>query len=336
MKKIVALIAALAFVPLPARALPGANGLPDLKGPDIQPVTAPDHVLTVFDRESFTCTEQSRTRAIDVPAGAWDRIILEYMYTPVGDPWDRLFHVAIGGVEVLRGTSARTTMTLRKDVTEYATLLPAGGTADVTLSMGTYVGSLQGTVKIEWYGDEPTGALVRAPAAAMQPVFYLEGLPRLVGLDIVREASRPVTFPATAPESAIVEMTMSSHGRDEVWFQNGPLRGFHLYIDDVEIANIYPHPYRYAFYGFGNENANTACVGPGTSATGDAVHPVMWWTAQRAADAAGVHTGPGEILAHRFTVDPSLLPLLTGARTARLYVEGGWPYWPISVAIVTP
>jgi hypothetical protein len=328
-------IAVLAFA-LPAHALPGPNGLPDVKGPDIPTLTAPDHVITVFERESYTCTEQDRTRTIDVPAGEWDRIILEVTHAPKGDPWDRLFMVAIGGVEVLRGTSPRTEMTLRKDITEYATLLPAGGTADVTLTIGTYVGTLEGTVKIEWYGDEPTGALVRRPASNVQPIFYRVPLPRQVGLEIIREAERDVTFGATPPDRAIIEMTMSSHGRDEVWFQNGPLRGFHVYVDDVEVANIYPHPYRYAFFGFGNENANTACVGPGTSSTGDLVHGPMWWTAQRVADAAGVHTGPGEILSHRWEVDASLLPLFTGERTVRMYVEGGWPYWPISVAIVTP
>lgn len=337
MRKLATFIALLTFVaPTSAGALPGANGLPDVKGPDIPPVTAPDVTETVFDHVPFTCTERDVTKTIAVPAGEWDRIILDYTYTPKGDPWDRVFMVAIGGVEVLRGTSPRTEMTLRKDITEYASLLPPGGTADVTMTMGTYVGSLEGTLKLEWYGDEPTGALVRGPLAGAQPILYRVPLPRQVGLDIIREAERDVTFGETAPDRAIIEMTMSSHGRDEVWFQQGPLRGFHVFVDDEEVANFYPHPYRYAFYGFGNEFANTACVGPGTSSTGDLVHGPMWWTAQRAADAAGIHTGPGEILAHRWEVDASLLPLFTGARTVRLYVEGGWPYWPISVAILTP
>lgn len=337
MRKLASFISALAFVvPTQAGALPGPNGLPDVKGPDIPTVTAPDHTITVFDHVRFECAERDVTDTIAVPAGDWDRIILEYTYTPVGDPWDRLFMVAIDGVEVLRGTSPRTEMTLRKDITEYASLLPAGGTADVTLTMGTYVGALEGTVKLEWYGDEPTGALVRRPIQGAQSIFYRVPLPRQVGLDIIREEQRYVTFGVPAPARAIVEMTMSSHGRDEVWFQNGPLRGFHVFVDDVEVANIYPHPYRYAFFGFGNDKANTACVGPGTSDQGDLVHAPMWWTAQRAADVAGVHTGPGEILAHRWEVDASLLHLFTGARTVRLYVEGGWPNWPISVAILTP
>lgn len=206
----------------------------------------------------------------------------------------------------------------------------------MTLTMGTYVGSLRGTVRFEFYGDEPTGALMRARLRGVQPVFTLEELPKLIDQELIRDTSKAVSFDGTTPARAIVELTVSSHGRDEVWFENGVLRSFKIYVDDVEIADVHPYPYRYAFFGTGNENANTACVGPGTSAAGDLAHPVMWWTAQRAADAAGVHTGPGEILAYRAEIDPANLPLLTGARTVRIFMAGSWPYWPVSVAFLYP
>jgi hypothetical protein len=93
--------------------------------------------------------------------------------------------------------------------------------------------------------------------------------------------------------------------------------------------------YIYALAGFGNENANTACVGPGTSSTGDTLHPIMWWTAQQAADRAGIHGGVGEIPQYRIVVtDPGHLALLSGARTVRILQENGLSVWYSSLSFL--
>src|SRR5207244_2707429 len=106
--------------------------------------TSPVAVIHPFTDERFTCTQTPRTHQVSVPDVDVDRVIVEVTITPDGDPWDRLYGVAINGVEVIRGTTPRTKMTVRKDITEYARLLPRGGNADVSLMLGTYVGDLLG------------------------------------------------------------------------------------------------------------------------------------------------------------------------------------------------
>jgi hypothetical protein len=150
---------------LAASALPAAAGpaIPAIDGPDLPALGTPT-VVTVFDEARFECTGSPQTALIQVPDGPHDRIVLELTVTPDGDPWDRLAAVAIGGAEVLRATTPRTEMTLRKDITTYSELLPPGGQAEVSLLLSTYVGALLGTVHLEFYADEPTAgrALGRA------------------------------------------------------------------------------------------------------------------------------------------------------------------------------
>lgn len=321
--RLVALLVLAAAVGPPASAGPGA---PDLEGPDVPTVGTPV-VVQVFDDERFTCTETSRTRTIAVPEGTWDRVVLEITITPDGDPWDRVFGVAIGGVEVLRGTTPRTEMTLRKDVTRYARLLPPGGTADVSLLLGSYVGSLLGSVHLELYAAEPTAAVVRAPVDPVAAVTWgsLNGTLTTVGAT--------VALPAQQPARAQVQLTISGHGAEEYGNSAQPRR-FRVLVDGTEVALFVSMPYTYAFLGLGGPDANTPCVGPGTSAAGDALHPVMWWTAQRALDAAGVHPGVGEIPPFVAPVDEAQLGLLTGARRIEVVQIGGASRWITSLALL--
>ena len=325
-RRLVLLVSIVAAIAPPAAALPGA---PDVEGPD-RPAATGATIVPVFDNESFTCTEAVRTKTVPIPAGDWNRVLLEFTSVPDGDPWDRLFGVAIGGVEVLRGTTPRTSFTLRKDVTEYARLLPPGGTADVSLFMGSYVGALRGSVTLELYAGEPTAALSRKPGEAV-PAFAFRSL---TGRGSSIDA--PVAFGGSAPASAVVELTMSGHSHEEFWYQRSPAarRLFHVFVDDREVATFVPMPYVYALAGFGNDNANTTCVGPGTSDEGDALHPLMWWTAQRALDAAGVHTGDGEIPPYHALIAPDDLALLAGARTVRIVQEGGFDRWVTSLSFL--
>ncbi|HVE90898.1 MAG TPA: peptide-N4-asparagine amidase [Actinomycetota bacterium] len=315
-RPVVALVTALLLAAgAPAAATPA---VPSVEGPDVPAASAPGVTVTAFTDEPFTCTESGRTKSVSVPAGDWDRIVLVFSSRPDGDPWDRVFGVAIGGVEVLRGTTPRTAFTVRKDVTEFSRLLPAGGTAAVTLYFGTYVGTILGSVTLELYDDEPTSALVRQPAQPVASVAYRS----LTGHRA--KLSAPVTFPDPAPASASMELTLSGHGQaGEFWYMSGLPPRFHVLVDGVEVATAVSAPYVYALAGFGNDNANTPCAGPGTSEFGDTVHPVMWWTAHQALDVAGVHTGNGEIPPYRAEIAPSDLALLSGARTVEVVQEGG-------------
>lgn len=319
-------------------------GEPRLEGPDIEPVTEPVAVVEAITDARWSCSGAMATRTITVPTapdGTWDRIILEVDALPDGDPWDRLLTAAIGGAEVLRATTPRTDMTLRKDVTGYSALLPQGQQVTVSLSIGSFVGAIDGRARLEFYDNEPTAAAVDRPATTVVPSHFFVGTG---GHGQFRDSQ--VTFPATTPQSATIDFHTTGHGDEEFWYRNGAiinvpqqrvasLRTFHLEVDGVEVGAVRAMPYVYALLGFGNDNANTACVGPGTSNTGDTLHPAMWWTAQQAADRAGIHGGVGEVPQYRITItDPAHLALLTGARTVRIMQENGGSVWYSSLSFL--
>lgn len=301
-------------------------GVPVVEGPDLPTATDPVAVIDVFSNERFECTEHSITKQVAIPTG-WNRAFIDVTITPDGDPWDRLFGASVGGVEVLRGTTPRTAMTVRREITEFAAVFPQGEDAPASLYLGSYVGALLGSVRLSFYADP---LVVRTPASTAVGAFTWR---RLNGNGSRIDST--VTFGPDAPTEAAVDVTMSGHGSEEFWFLSALPRAFHVLIDDVEVATIRSMPYVYALLGFGNANANTACVGPGTSSTGDRVHPVMWWTAQRGLDIAGVHTGTGEIPAFRAAIDDDARWLLSGTRTVSIVQEGGGATWLTSAAFVT-
>lgn len=287
--------------------------------------------MTAFEDEVFSCTESTRHSTIAVPS-AYQRVVVEFSYESRTDPWDRLFGVTVGGAEVLRGTTPRTDFTVTKDITEFAAAMPAGGVADIGLAVGSYVGEVSASVRLHFYSAEPTAALVRPPAGHVIAPFALASL----NGDGHRLAAEGVAFPAVAPAAASVEVTLSGHGSEEFWFgdTSPETRSFDVLVDGVVVTTATAMPYTYALLGFGNANANTACVGPGTSPTGDAVHPLMWWTAQRALDAAGVHAGVGEIPPYRATLDSAALALLAGDRTVEVVQRGGGARWITSLTFL--
>lgn len=337
-----ALILCASLVVSPANATTLA--LPDFQGPKVPAVTAPT-IVNAFDRAPFNCwASGARSTTIAVPPIVADRVLLVVTIEPDGDPWDRLFGVAIGGVEVMRGTTPRAPMTLRKDITEFASLLPPGGMADVSLNSGSYVGNLLESVSLEFYSSEPTAALARAPAAAVLPSVRWQSL-----TGDGTSVGAPVTFPATSAAAATLELTITGHGGSgEFWYLDDPVpRAFHVLVDGHEVAVARSMPYVYALLGFGNDFANTACLRDangdpqsGTSAEGDLLHPLMWWTAQQVADALGVHSGTGEIPPYRAELDAADIAFLTGPRTVTVVQEGGgsgpdFPQdWPASLAFL--
>jgi hypothetical protein len=311
-----------------------ATGTPLIQGPDIEPVTTPIRVLDVITDARWNCSETPAVRGFTVPAAptadGWDRIILQVESIQTGDPWDRLLIAGINGAEMLRATTPRARMTLRKDITEYASLMPQGSTAFASLSIGSYVGSIEGRLRIEFYDAEPTAALVGARASSVVPVMQSRRINHTL---VTQPTVTAVTDLGPASARALLDVTTSGHGSEEFWFQEGPVasvpeqkikktRVFHVYANGNEIGSFAAMPYIYALMGFGGPNANTACVGPGNAAHGDALHPLMWWTAQREMDRAGVHINSGEIPQYRIEItDPAHLALLTGETEITVRVE---------------
>jgi hypothetical protein len=280
------------------------------EGPDVPTVTQPAAAVDAFVDERFSFEETAHTRTIDVPSGTFDRVMLQFSGRPDGDPWDRLFGVALGGVEVMRGTTPRAPFTVRKDVTEFASLLPSGGTANVSLFLSTFVGAQLGSVRLEFYTGEPA-APERASSVAPAILWRIS--------DGVHPLQSTVALPDEAPQRAVVELTLSGHGNEEFWYRTVRPRIFHVLVDSHEVATAVAMPYVYALLGF-------------AGSTGTLVHPVMWWSAHQALDAAGVHTGVGEIPPYRAEVAAADLQLLRGARTVEVVQEGGGPVWWTSLA----
>jgi hypothetical protein len=284
---------------------------------------APDAVVTAIPDERWSYTAGDRTRAIEVPIPppqpgeppTWDRVELVYRSWPEGDPWDRTFSVKIDEVEVLRGTTPRTDFTLRKDLTEYSSLLPPGEQVTISAGLDSWVAALHASVKLEFFEDEP---VIHPPAQL--PVLGVRGALGGNGSSLQRQ----VQFPDDAPDRATIEVYLSGHAAaGEFWYMNGGPPDFNVFADGTQIATLTAMPYVYALLGFEGQTGNT-------------LHPLMWWTAQKAADQAGVHTGDGEIPPYRAELDAADLALLRGARTIKVTEVGrqvlaGPEYWPISV-----
>lgn len=329
MRALALLLAVLCLAPAVASlplSLPVPIGLPP-QGPDVPALTAPVAVVTTHDRVVFSFTEGGSALPLAVPSMPWNRVVLEFTGTPIGDPWDRLFSVSIGSVEVLRGTSPRTEFTVKSDITEYASLLRPGSLVPIHVLFSTYVGAQQATVRFAFY-DDPTGL-------AMDRADNVLGALRwqyLGGNGDRRVAA--VAFPVAAPSSAIVELTLTGHGNEEFWFgsffltqpQNLP-RTFHIRVDGIEVAQVKALPYTYAFLGFAQGNGQ---MGP----TQQLIHTAMWWTAQQGLDVAGVHAGVGQIPAYRAQVNPEHLALLQGARSVEVQQENGRGFWVTSLSFL--
>lgn len=289
------------------------SGEPDPEfGPDVPRSPFPMASVTVFENEMWAWTAGERTHEFDVPSG-WSRVVMEYNQRPDGDPWDRLFVVLFDRVEVLRGTTPRTDFTIEKDMTRYASLLPQGGKARVTVDTSAWeIGPQYVTLKLHFY-DDATSMLVEPAAAHAVSAYANRGMCR--GTVITTPG---VAFPESAATSGTMEFFATNHGNEEAQFFS---RHFDVYVDGEILTRVYVFPYRYAWLGVYGGN--------------DVAHPVMWWSAFRVLDVAGVHTGPGEIPPYRLQLDEDQLAMLAGARTVEVRAQGVYNcLWITSLAFL--
>ncbi len=320
---------ALALVPVLPVAGHAIQGIPQ-NGPDI-PAALPVASLTPFEDDEWTFRGGVKTAMITVPDVPWTRVVLTYENHPIGDPWDRLFMVAVGGVEVLHGTTPRTDFTVSKELTEFAAILPPGAEVPVAHTIGTWVGNpgFSITIRLDFY-DDPLGLAMHKPNEIVPAWLWTStnghGSSRTTTVDF-----------GDAPERAVIELTTSGHGTEEFWYQS-PLfppspREYHLFVGDHEVGTIVMMPYIYALLGFcSGEPYPWGC----TLQPFDRMytHRAMWWTAQQVLDAAGIHTGVGEVPPYRIEVPPEHLPLLAGQQEVRLVQERGYGSWITSVTFL--
>lgn len=320
MRAVALLLAVLTLAPV-AASLPLAMPAPapplalPPQGPDVPTVLPPVAVVTAFDHNTFSFEEGPHVATINVPGMEWNRVLLVFTGTPLGDPWDRLFSVGINGFEVLRGTTPRTEFTVERDVTEYAAMLPPGGTSSISVFLSTYVAAQQATVKLEFYNDYSALAVAPAHDAAIPAWHYrFQG-----GHGSTQRAT--VDFGTQVPTAAIADIYLTGHGPEEFWFLGSTrVRYFHLRVDGTEVAQVAALPYTYAFLGFAGANGQ---MGPQQQL----LHTAMWWTAQQGLDLAGAHLGVGEIPAYRAALRAEHLALLQGARSVELVQENGAGNW---------
>ena len=316
----------LLAAPLSAHAAP-AELLPYVEGPDQEPSSQPAAVVSIHERTMFSfqikpaALKRTVTRPLPkAPAGGWDRVVLHYLDQPTADePWHRVFSVAVGEVEVLRGTTPRADMKLRKDVTEYLSAL-GPGPRRFTTEVGTYTGGHLVSVRLEFYEDE---ARTHAPRKAVVGAFRAVGIePNHVQADRRRATGRiDVRF---RPRAATLELTTSGHRQGgEFWYlpPDGSVTPpvLHVRLDGREIATGRALPYVYAATGVEGGNKT--------------VHPVAWWTAQQHLDKAGVHTGVGEIPPYRVELPADVVAKLAGRHTIQVTVEGKG-LWITSVTLL--
>jgi hypothetical protein len=301
--------------PKPAPSLTNSLnlGAPLAPDPDYPAVTKPVAIVTAFDHERFVFTEAVRLHTMQVPALShpWDRVELVFDNVQPGDPFDRVFGVSVNGVELMRGTTPRTPFILRKDVSKLAALFKPGATITVGLMDGTYLGEQQPSVRFEFYDAEITGAR-QAKARRVVPIQSFTSL----NGNLCRLTSR-IDFGAGTPANAQIDLFLSGHSSEEFWYAptvNGnneaTPRIFHVQVDGKEIGKVIGMPYVYALAGF-------------DGATGDTLHPILWWTLQNALDRLGVHTGVGEIPAYRIVVPSAMLSLFNGVHTVEITQENG-------------
>ena len=192
-------------------------------------------------------------------------------------------------------------------MTRYGALLPQGGVANVTVDTSAWeIGPQVVTLTLRFYNDA-TSALVEKQHDHAISGYANQGLCKGSVIDV------PVTFPASAPANGTLEFFATGHGSEEEQFFS---RHFDVLVDGQPLATVYVFPYTYAIQGFYDPYPN-----PYVELNNQVIHPAQWWTAQRALDVAGVHTGPGEIPPYRLQLNADQLALLSGARTVEVRAQ---------------
>jgi hypothetical protein len=190
--------------------------------------------------------------------GPWSKVVVTIdAYVEPGTQFDRIGELQVGGVELMHyttpeGTNGRTTWSIQRDVTQYASLFTApqpvwfqiGNVTD-----GTYTGIFHGAVSLTFYG---TDAKVK-PAVTPDLVVPLSGVaPTARNLPYITEPGQRLTKSVTLPHnltSLTAEVFTSGHGpcEEDWWYDpftcaGHPYREVAVYVDDrlAGIAPVFP------------------------------------------------------------------------------------------------
>jgi hypothetical protein len=266
-------------------------------------------------------------------------------------------------VEILRGTTPRTSFSVAYDVSPYARLLT--GVHTVTVHLANYweaqysdCGTDPGDGANQWHqvtvGFDLTPGDLAPGATSSYVVGWSNALLENPGgdpgcTDVNPDGiddTRSITIPEGSFTHAAFYGYITSHNCEEQWFLN-PVptstgtpagtcaaaalidcarRTTHLLIDGTEVARWNPKPYTYAVAGqVGGETPSSRFNG--TPLEGTSVHELTWWTAQKEENDNGVYTGVGIIPPYVLDLSAFVGTLTTGEHTIELRIDGGDSYW---------
>ncbi|XP_013628953.1 PREDICTED: peptide-N4-(N-acetyl-beta-glucosaminyl)asparagine amidase A [Brassica oleracea var. oleracea] len=175
----------------------------------------------------------------DCASPPWSRVILDLRAASSGDQYDRISGLWLGGVELLRTSTAEPSPTgifwkVRKDVTRYSSLFTRSD-LNVTMMLenivnDVYTGIYHINVTLDFYEFNPMEIISRqSPADLIVPVsnkgvwFMIE--------NAEESYSNRIQLPLNT-RKIVLELYVSSHGNDEFWYSNPP----DLYIETNKLA----------------------------------------------------------------------------------------------------
>ncbi|RLN22309.1 hypothetical protein C2845_PM07G38350 [Panicum miliaceum] len=197
-------------------------------------------------------------------ASAISLAVLEWRATCRGVQFDRNFGVWLGGAELLRGCTAEPRQsgvewTVSKDVTKYTSLLTARNST-LAVYLGNivdeqYTGVYHADITLHLYFRHPPAPAPQpglGPADVIVPISL--NLPLNDGLwfqikNSLDVGSASVVVP-TNTFRAVLEVYLSYHSDDELWYTNtprdhGPFREVTVLIDGDIIGAVWPFPVVY-------------------------------------------------------------------------------------------
>lgn len=215
-------------------------------------VTLVDHGFVSFDPYRSTVTPPPQC------AGPWSKVVLDLHGTVKGRQYDRIGHLEIGGVTVLRTSTPEPSREgiewhVEKDISAYAPLF--AGPQPVAMTLGnvvndTYTGVFQVKVTATFYAADAAHPAISAADRIMLPRDLRHDGPDITG---------QIQIPANARRlTAEVYATGSGGGCEEFWYfttpkeakyscpsPQGPYREVQVLLDGrvAGIAMPYPHIY---------------------------------------------------------------------------------------------
>ncbi|KAL0709200.1 hypothetical protein Bca4012_016178 [Brassica carinata] len=265
---VVKVFIALAFLTATTVSLPSSpdrflkSALTSLRSPDVpqeyQELTLPspsDHLTPscshLLLRHSFADTINKPPYTApytpppsDCASPPWSRVVLDLHAASSGDQYDRISGLWLGGVELLRTSTAEPSPTgifwkVRKDVTRYSSLFTRSD-LNVTMMLenivnDVYTGIYHINVTLDFYELNPIEISRQSPADLIVPVSNNDGGGDRGFWFMIESQEESYSNRIRIPSNTrkiVLELYVSSHGNDEFWYSNPP----DLYIETNKLA----------------------------------------------------------------------------------------------------